>query len=352
MTMQLPLMCLRGQGSQPRVPEDRTRIRRARRAGKGDGVNRAAWLAASTLGASLALTVPAQALVVTKCALDGPVGYAQFDPIAARGDDVSAHEHTWIGNRRLLTLPDRDRATYAQLQGAATSCNIATDSAAYWWPTLKTDTGSRVPIIRAEAYYRSWDRKPQDEAGQTGPIKADARMVVGNPHATGPADVDMTQTYWTCGLFSSKPASDPASRYPTPEAANCATATGVVALTVALMFPSCWDGQHNRHDVDGNTTDTPEHYAYANRGGCPASHPRKVSAVSVNVSFDYQGDGRNLTLDGEPTWTMHGDFWNGWPVDVMARMVDVCVNTTADEEALHINRPALCGLPLFLTGGD
>lgn len=295
----------------------------------------------------------AHAMVIAKCAKKGIVGSASVDPIAARGARVSAHQHDFIGNETLLRLPDRERATYAELVNQPTSCNIATDSAAYWAPTLYVD-GGRLKPFRMEAYYRAWNHRVTDTAKTTKPFPADTRMVAGNSMATSPAQMDTKNVFWSCGLRSSKPGTR--NHFATPQAANCAAATGRVFLTVAYNFPSCWDGQLNRHDVDGETSDfngnpmspIQQHFAYRKGSSCPAGFPIHVPAVGINASFDYHGDGRNVTLSSGPGYTAHADFFNAWPVDAMKKMVHTCIDTSASESLLHQGAAkALCGAPLF-----
>lgn len=138
--------------------------------------------------------------------------------------------------------------------------------------------------------------------------------------------------------------------------ANCAAATGRVFLTIAYNFPSCWDGRLNPHNVDGDTADfngnrtssDKQHFAYRKGSSCPAGFPIRVPALGINASFDYHGDGRNVTLSSGPGYTAHADFFNAWPVNVMKNMVDTCIDTTVPESGLHQGAAeALCGAPLF-----
>ena len=66
----------------------------------------------------------------------------QLDPILVPDGGPSAHEHIFTGN---LGVPqgvhDYDIAV---TQG--TNCNFAGDTAAYWVPTLRTASGSLVPL--------------------------------------------------------------------------------------------------------------------------------------------------------------------------------------------------------------
>lgn len=320
------------------------------------GATGATALLAGAVIVTAPLSTGAQAMVIAKCALHGLAGSASFDPIASRGAPVSAHQHDFIGNKTLLTMPNRERATYEQLVNQPTSCNIAADSAAYWQPSLYVK-GVQLKPKRMEAYYRSWDHRVTDRGLTTKVFQADTRMIAGNSMATSASDMDTNNVFWSCGLFSSKPGTK--YHFTTPAAANCAAATGNVYLTVAYNFPSCWDGKLNPHNVDGDTADfngnpmsgVVQHFAYRNGLSCPTGFPIHVPAVGVNASYDYSGNGLDVTLSSGPGYTAHADFLNAWPVAVMKDMVDTCIDTTVDESQLH-SGPAetLCGAPLFGKG--
>lgn len=319
--------------------------------------SRALLVAAAVAAATVAPVTSAHSMVIAKCAPGGVfAGRAAVDPIAERGIPVSMHSHDFYGNTALLSLPDREWATFAELVGQPSTCTqLPTDSAAYWQPTLFV-AGQPLTAYRMEAYYRSWSHGVNDPSGVTQPLPADTRMIAGNSMALGPSGIDTKHIFWSCGQFSSKPGTNPKDHFTDPAAADCATATGTVYLTLAVNFPSCWDGQLNDHTVVGNTADfdgdpmsgVVNHFAYTTGSplNCPAKFPIKVTQVSENISFNYHGNGTDVTLASGPGWTAHADFLDAWPTTVMNDMIATCVDTTLSEATLHTMYESVCGPPL------
>ncbi|WP_344061956.1 DUF1996 domain-containing protein [Nostocoides vanveenii] len=159
-------------------------------------------------------------------------------------------------------------------------------------------------------------------------------------------------------------------RYRTPIEANCATAVSVkpgvpvtkaVVLTVTVRFPSCWDGQFNDHQQDGNTADFMgghpagfvQHVAYPVMGACPAGFGARLPTLVFTESWDYRGNGKDVALSSGmwpaagAGYTFHADFWNTWEPATLQYMTDQCINTGVMDESLHITHPEICGPPVI-----
>jgi hypothetical protein len=326
------------------------------------------WLAAvvATIALAVAATPPeAAAMGQVHCAGsqasqtgtgDGrSVGNMQVDPIAERGAAVSMHMHEFFGSTAILGLAHPELASYTDLVNTPTTCDITADSALYWIPLL-TQNGVAVPLSRMEAYYMAWDGGLTDTTGATRKLPADLRLIAGNMMAASPLDMDMRHVFWDCGAFSSKPGS--LYHFATPADADCATATalkgGKVVLTLAVTFPSCWDGKLNNHAALGDTSDytgnmmstAVRHLAYRTATGCPAAFPIKLITLRENISWNYAGDGSDVAISSGPGYTAHADFLNSWVPTGMTAMLRHCIDTSLTDAQTHTLYPRICGAPI------
>ena len=86
-----------------------------------------------------------------------------------------------------------------------------------------------------------------------------------------------------------------------------------------LDFPQCWNGR----DLD--SPDHKSHMAYPVNGACPATHPVLVPKLRQVMRYPVNGSTANFRLASGAGYTMHGDFFNAWPVEEMARRVNDCI---------------------------
>ncbi|MFY1576873.1 DUF1996 domain-containing protein [Verrucosispora sp. WMMD703] len=220
------------------------------------------------------------------------------DPIVFPGLPGASHMHSFFGStvtNAHTTLPD--------LVGSATTCNPRVDVSSYWVPTLYRDNVPVEPSI-ATFYYLGEGVRP-DVVAQTQPFPLGLRLVAGNARAAGPGD---SIARWSCLHAGHVP--------PSKDFVNCPAGT---MLESYLDFPQCWNGR----DLD--SPDHKSHLAYPVNQACPASHPVHVPKLRQVLRYPVNGDPSRLRLASGPGYTMHGDFFNAWPVEELARRVRDCI---------------------------
>ncbi len=263
-----------------------------------------------------------------------------FDPIVFPGiEPPVGHRHTFFASTRIVKVGKRGAVHYEDLEGSGTTCLNPDDTAAYWFPTVESN-GKAIAVRKTIAYYN-----PGSARGavhhlpvEVNPFPADLRLIAGERDGSGTEHV-----FWDCGDKSSRD-----SRYSSPAEARCDLATpdpglpeSRVSLRLKVLFPDCWDGRLNPHNLSGeNTADFADngsgqnHLTYASDGRRPDLFPIKVPELFLNIHFDYRGDGSDVTI-ASGQGTMHADFWNTWvqdPSDPEAQrgglttFVDQCVS--------------------------
>ncbi len=226
---------------------------------------------------------------------------AADDPIVFPGTPGASHSHDFFGNPTTSAF-----STLQSMNGALARCRRGGDRAGYWVPTLRKGKKIVKPV-RANVYYRTARRAP----ASIEPYPPGLRVIAGNAKATGPQSPKIVR--WGC-TGEAKPKG-------TKKAPVCPKGT---RLRLSIVFPGCWSG---------NELDSPDHMshlAYAVRIGggklgCPASHPRAVPSLVLNVPYATRG-GRGLKLASGPLHTAHGDFFNAWEPAELARLVRECLN--------------------------
>lgn len=102
-------------------------------------------------------------------------------------------------------------------------------------------------------------------------------------------------------------------------------------LRAQIQFQSCWDGA-NLYKVDNS------HVAYMSQidnGVCPPDHPVQLIHLFYEVlhgvaQIDQTNGGRFVFSQGDPTgYGFHGDFMNGWDMDVLTPALAQCSNNDA-----------------------
>jgi hypothetical protein len=134
---------------------------------------------------------------------------------------------------------------------------------------------------------------------------------------------------------------------PTPETADFPTTNCPDGLRAQVFSPSCWDGVN---------LDSPHHISHMaypvtayNDGSCPESHPVHLISLFYEVVWNvdafsgmwYNGDGEQpfVWAQGDPTgYGLHGDFLNGWDVELLQEAVDECTSDSGDVEDCGVFR--------------
>jgi hypothetical protein len=219
------------------------------------------------------------------------------DPILFAGQPGKSHDHTFIGNDSTNAF-----STLGTLLGGTSSCRRVGDTAAYWVPTLLSETGSAIEPRSASVYYRRHT---------LGPVQAfpqGFKMIAGNAKTSTAQGLKVTS--WNCGALAGI---RPTSTIPTcPNAAR-------MGLALHVQFPECWDG------ANLDSPDHQSHMAYSVRGRCPADHPIQMPAIQVNLRYASAG-GPGLSLTSGGQLSGHADFFNAWDQGVLQSLVDGCLN--------------------------
>ncbi|TNY20177.1 hypothetical protein DMC30DRAFT_417220 [Rhodotorula diobovata] len=273
--------------------------------------------------ASAALLTPAQAFF--RMPLDNLLTIERVDPIIAP-HTISAHAHSVAGGSNFG--PD---TTYEDLRASrCTSAQAKEDKSAYWHPTLYThwanDTFTPVRELGGGLMYYLFRYNEADKTNVTA-FPPGFRMVIGDPFArtynqTGAARDTIG---WNC-LGGPEPTRVEGSGLPVDR--YCAD-----NLRGEIRFPSCWDGE-NVYESDGS------HVAYSDGeiGPCPDTHPVRLVTLFMELSFavqdvePFRSEAMNpsqpfVLAMGDPTghgW--HGDFFNGWPQDLLQEAIEVCTD--------------------------
>ncbi|KAI1773881.1 WSC-domain-containing protein [Hypoxylon cercidicola] len=276
-----------------------------------------------------------RALLSTLIVLPGATAYwrmscgliqtGRLDPNISPGA-VSAHVHKVSGASN-FGLSN----TYEDLLASrCTSCEVQDDKSAYWTPQLYYErvNGSfeEVPNGGTVVYYLGrGENRPNIE-----PFPPGFRMVSGDPFIRSNDTVAVT---YSDGNFRSRPISDRVSF-------ACLDSSGTIpeenymfrtqcneGMRAQIHFQSCWDGRDYQLDQS--------HVAYLSdidNGICPPSHPRQLPHLFFEVIYGVadvkqEPGGRFVFANGDPTgFGFHGDFMNGWEVDVLKEAVDLCLN--------------------------
>jgi len=218
------------------------------------------------------------------------------DPIVFPGRPGASHDHSFVGN-----TATEARSTVRSLQAGATTCLRAGDTAAYWMPTLLRD-GQPVAPGGATIYYRRRTLEPVQS------FPRGLTIIAGDARATGPQDLRVT--YWNCGARAGLPPSASVPACPNARRAG---------LRLHVNFPNCWDGRRL------DSADHQSHMAYSMRGRCPSTHPVAVPAISLIFRYPVSG-GSGISLASGAQYSSHADFLNAWDEEVLASLVDGCLN--------------------------
>jgi hypothetical protein len=221
------------------------------------------------------------------------------DPIVYPNLPGASHMHSFMGSRVTNAYTN-----VTDLLNGASNCNPAVDTSSYWVPTFYVDNQPVEPVTGI--FYYLGEGVSDAVREQTQPLPLGLRIVAGNARATAPDATTISR--WSCLHHNEAGASKDFLRCPADS-----------MIESYLDFPQCWNGR----DLD--SPDHKSHMAYPVNNGCPASHPVHVPKLRQVLRYPATGDPARFRLSSGAGFTMHGDFFNAWPVAEMERRVRDCI---------------------------
>lgn len=292
-------------------------------------------ITAAAAGIVATLATPASAFFRMSC--PGSILLERADPIVSPGE-VAGHVHTISGGNGFGFSMTYDQARAS----TCSSCLVKADLSNYWTPKLyfqaQDGTFEDVPqhgegsgnTGGMTVYYL---QRYSPESNELQAFPEGFRMVAGNPFQrsdTGRKEAPGSAVSFVCLNYdegSTHHTSIPDRKCPS-------------GLRAQVFFPSCWDG------VNLDSADHRSHMSYPigeyDNGYCPDSHPVRMVSLFYEVIYSIDRfDSRWETSDGHPFvfaqgdatgFGFHGDFVNGWDIDVLQEAVDTCTAQSGNLE--------------------
>ncbi|GAB7352366.1 hypothetical protein MBLNU459_g2805t1, partial [Dothideomycetes sp. NU459] len=280
-----------------------------------------------TAGLVAALAAPASAFFRMPC--PGRIVSERADPVVAPGA-VSGHVHSIAGGNGF----DFEMTYETARSSDCSSCPIKQDLSNYWTPKLyyQYQNGSFEDVPQAgdgngvyggmTVYYL---QRPGPDNDALKAFPKGFRMLAGDPFKrNSTTDFASQAISYVCLDYSGT--SSTSAGLPNK---NCPD-----GLRAQVFFPSCWDG------VNLDSADHKSHMAYPidgsyDSGRCPSTHPVHLISIFFEIIYStgnfgnmWYGNSQPFVFaQGDPLgYGFHGDFVNGWDVDVLQKAVDTCNN--------------------------
>ncbi|PIL30122.1 hypothetical protein GSI_07699 [Ganoderma sinense ZZ0214-1] len=257
-----------------------------------------------------------------------PIVTTRLDPVVTP-NEIGPHVHSIVGGSRFKSVYDPDDL----VQSNCSTIPVQPDKSNYWAPQMyhqDQENGLFTPIPTYFNIYYLMRPGPKNESIKAFP--PGLRMVAGDTNRRSYNSSDFTQqaVSFVCLGADAAQATDPDwAERPNFFDHNCP-----YGMRAQVFFPSCWDGAN---------LDSPDHKAHMayplqayNTGDCPDTHPVHLVSlfyemvVSVD-QFDYWGNGTWVLANGDTTgYGHHGDFTNGWDVDLLQEAIDTCTQAQGD----------------------
>ncbi|KAF4566439.1 hypothetical protein EYR36_011865 [Pleurotus pulmonarius] len=254
---------------------------------------------------------------------------------------VPSAMHTPIGRRLytedIISTPQAPMTVYGHP-------DVPHDLSNYWFPTLyfrdpRTHQYEVVPNGGLLVYYQN--RGKGDVANGGSGLKAfppGFKMISGDPTRRAKK---YTEGLGTQAELAERAISYTCLRYTTTNedvySYGFPSTDCEAGFQGRIHMPSCWDGQN---------LDSPDHRSHVaflsdlDNGECPQSHSVYLMKLFYEVTWDVhhfssrwaESDGWPFVYStGDPTgYSWHGDFQNGWDVDILQGAIDHCNNPNDD----------------------
>ncbi|KIW78442.1 hypothetical protein Z517_08278 [Fonsecaea pedrosoi CBS 271.37] len=220
-------------------------------------------------------------------------------------------------------------STFDSLQTSTCStCEVQEDKSAYWTPQLyfahANGSFEEVPNYGMTVYYVGRG----GNSSNTVPFPPGFKMITGD---TRQRSYDNT----TLTYMDTRPVADRVSfrcineANDIPEEHYMFRSDCVNGMRAQINFQSCWDGVNLYLENSA-------HVAYLSGidyGVCPPSHPVPIPGLFFEVLYwtnavDQSGGGKFVFSNGDDTgYGFHGDFLNGWTMDILDGAVQDCLYT-------------------------
>ncbi|KAL5115637.1 hypothetical protein ACEQ8H_006436 [Pleosporales sp. CAS-2024a] len=278
----------------------------------------------------LALAMAGYSDAYFRMSCPGRVARERLDPIAYPGA-ISGHVHTVSGGSGFSA----DMTYETARSSLCSSCTIKEDKSNYWTPQLyvhkKDGTYQPVPVMGdpqdinggMTVYYL---QRPSPATEKLTAFPAGFRMLAGDStkRTVGANDLATKGISFAC-LGSNQPETNMIPSYKCPS-----------GMRAQVFFPSCWNGR----DLD--SADHKSHMSYPNstnydNGPCTSTHPVHTISIFYEVYYDtalfddeWNGSQHPFVFaNGDTTgYGLHGDFFNGWDVDVLQAAIDTCTDNS------------------------
>ncbi|KAG9088375.1 hypothetical protein FRC06_002059 [Ceratobasidium sp. 370] len=290
-----------------------------------------------------ALTMASGANAWFRLACTDPLVQERVDPVVQPGVTPSQHVHTVHGGSGF-----RSNSTFESLRAAScTSCLVKQDLSNYWFPKLyfrdpKTKKFEAVANGGLLVYYQN--RGSLDRINGGPGLKAfppGLKMVSGNAYSRSKkyaeglgtqAELRERAAGWICLRYTTNNPSYEGHGFPTTDCE--------AGFQSRLHMPACWDG---KACINVDSADHMSHVAYLSQldnGDCPSTHPVGFMKMFFEVTWNIHDFASRWTpadgwpfvyATGDPTgYSWHGDFQNGWDVNVLQSAIDNCNNPNDD----------------------
>ncbi|KIW95941.1 uncharacterized protein Z519_03007 [Cladophialophora bantiana CBS 173.52] len=248
---------------------------------------------------------------------------ARIDLILNPGD-VSGHVHKFAGGSNVNQNSD-----FNSLQSSnCSSCEVQKDKSAYWTPQLyyahANGSFEEVPNYGMTVYYVGRGGDPSN----TVPFPPGFKMITGDSRLRSYDNTTLT-------YLNTRPVADRVSFHcideanDIPEQHYMFRTDCVNGMRAQVNFQSCWDGVNLYLDNNAHV----DYLSGIDYGECPPSHPVHIPGLFFEVlywtnSIDQSAGGQFVFSNGDTTgYGFHGDFLNGWDMDVQTGAVQDCLYT-------------------------